>query len=61
MYEKLLLSAALTISLQVFPGLSTSAKLPTKNLVLRASDSPAQTMKLPLVSVPAALQANVQS
>ena len=60
MYEKLLLSAALTISLQVFPGLSTSAKLP-KNLVLQASDSPAQTLKLPLVSVPAALGPNAQS
>ena len=60
MYEKLLLSAALTISLQVFPGLSTSAKLP-KNLVLRASDSPDQTMKLPLVSVPVTLGQNPQS
>ena len=60
MYEKLLLSAALTLSLQVFPGLRTSANLP-KNLVLRSSDSPAQTLKLPLVSVPAALQANAQS
>lgn len=60
MYEKLLLSAALTLSLQVFPGLSTSAKLP-KNFLLRASDSPVQTLKLPLVSVPAALQAKVQS
>ena len=60
MYEKLLLSAALTISLQVFPGLSTSAKLP-KKLVLRSSDSPAQTLKLPLVSVPATVQANAQS
>jgi hypothetical protein len=60
MYEKLLLSAALTLSLQVFPGLSTSAKLP-KNLVLRASDNPAQTMKLPLVSVPVTLGSNAQS
>ena len=60
MLEKVLLAAALTLSIQVFPGLSTSAKLP-KNLVLRSSDSPAQTLKLPLVSVPAALQANVQS
>ena len=60
MLEKVLLAAGLTLSLQVFPGLSTSAKLP-KNLVLRASDSPAQTMKLPLVSVPAGQKPNVQS
>ena len=60
MLEKVLLAAALTLSIQVFPGLSTSAKLP-KNLVLRSSDRQAQTLKLPLVSVPAALQANVQS
>ena len=60
MLEKVLLAAALTLSIQVFPGLSTSAKLP-KNLVLQASDSPAQTMKLPLVSVPAALGSNAQS
>ena len=60
MYEKLLLSAALPLSLQVFPALSPSAKLP-KNLVLRASDTPAQTLKLLLDSVPAAPQANFQS
>ncbi|MEG3930234.1 MULTISPECIES: hypothetical protein [unclassified Microcoleus] len=60
MFEKLLLAAGLTLSLQIFPGLSTSAKLP-KNLVVRSSDRPAQTVKLPLVSVPAGVKPNVQS
>ncbi|MEG4350778.1 hypothetical protein QUA70_10685 [Microcoleus sp. LAD1_D5] len=60
MLEKLLLAAGLTLSLHIFPGLSTSAPLP-KNLVLRSSDRPAQTQKLPIVAVPAALQSNVQS
>ncbi|MEG4959567.1 MULTISPECIES: hypothetical protein [unclassified Microcoleus] len=60
MLEKILLAAALTLSLQVFPGLSTSAKLP-KNLVLRSSDRPAQPLKLPLVAVPAGIKPNVQS
>ncbi|AFZ09254.1 hypothetical protein Osc7112_4988 [Oscillatoria nigro-viridis PCC 7112] len=60
MLEKLLLAAGLTLSLQIFPGLSTSAKLP-KNLVLRSTDRPAQTVKLPLVAVPAGITPNVQS
>ncbi|MBD1814931.1 hypothetical protein NDA07_09150 [Microcoleus vaginatus DQ-U2] len=60
MLEKVLLAAGLTLSLQVFPGLSTSAPL-SKNLVLRASDRPAQTQKAPIVAVPAALNPNVQS
>ncbi len=60
MLEKVLLAAALTLSLQVFPGLSTSAKLP-KNLVLRSSNRPTQTQKLPVVSVPAGQKPNVQS
>ncbi|MEG4589334.1 hypothetical protein QUA54_29575 [Microcoleus sp. MOSTC5] len=60
MLEKILLAAGLTLSLQVFPGLSTSATLP-KNLVLRSSDRPAQTVKLPLVAVPAGIKPNVQS
>jgi len=60
MLEKLLLAAALTLSLHIFPGVSTSAKLP-KNLVLRSSDRPTQTLKLPLVAVPAAYKPNVQS
>ena len=60
MLEKVLLAAALTLSLQVFPGLSTSAKLP-KNLVLRSSDRPAQPMKLPVVAVPAGVTPNLES
>ena len=60
MLEKILLAAGLTLSLQVFPGLSTSATLP-KNLVLRSSDRPAQTVKLHLVAVPAGIKPNVQS
>ncbi|MEG3967535.1 hypothetical protein QUA00_07880 [Microcoleus sp. T2B6] len=60
MFEKLLLAAGLTLSLQIFPGLSTSAKLP-KNVVVRSSDRPAQTVKLPIVAVPAGVKPNVQS
>lgn len=60
MLEKLLLAAGLTLSLQIFPGLSTSAKLP-KNLVLRSSAHPAQTLQLPIVAVPAGIKPNVQS
>ncbi|MEG4854418.1 hypothetical protein QUB10_26460 [Microcoleus sp. B5-D4] len=60
MLEKVLLAAGLTLSLHIFPGLSTSAKLP-KNLVLRSSDRPAQTQKLPVVAVPAGIKPNVQS
>ncbi|MEG4577324.1 hypothetical protein QUA56_32330 [Microcoleus sp. N3A4] len=60
MLEKLLLSAALTLSLHIFAGASTSAKLP-KNLVLRSSDRPVQTLKVPIVATPAALKRNVQS
>ncbi|MEG4104671.1 hypothetical protein [Microcoleus sp. S13_C5] len=60
MLEKLLLAAGLTLSLQIFPGLSTSAKLP-KNLVLQSSDRRVQTVKLPIVAVPAGIKPNVQS
>ena len=60
MLEKLLLAAALTLSVQIFAGVSTSAKLP-KNLVLRSIDQPTQTQKLPLVAVPAAFNSNVES
>lgn len=58
MLEKLLLAAGLTLSLQIFPGLSTSAKLP-KNLVWRSSDRPAQTLKVPVIAAPAGLKPNV--
>lgn len=60
MLEKVLLAAGLTLSLHIFPGLSTSAPLP-KNLVLRSIDRPAQTLKLPIVVVPAGIKPNVQS
>ena len=60
MLEKLLLAAALTLSLQMFAGVGTASKLP-KNLVLRSSDMPTQTLKLPLVAVPSPEQRNVES
>ncbi|MEG3842643.1 hypothetical protein [Microcoleus sp. herbarium14] len=60
MFEKLLLAAALTLSLHIFAGVSTSAKLP-KSLVLRSSDRPTQTVKLPLVAAPVGLKPNVES
>jgi len=60
MLEKLLLAAALTLSLQIFAGVSTASKLP-KNLVLRSSDRPTQTLKLPLDAVPVPFKSNVES
>ncbi|MEG4393098.1 hypothetical protein [Microcoleus sp. BROC3] len=60
MLEKLLLAAGLTLSLHIFPGLSTSAPLP-KNLVLRSSDRPTQTLKVPVIAAPADIKPNVQS
>jgi|GEM_PF-890960 len=60
MLEKLLLAAALTLSLQIFAGVGTPSNLP-KNLVLRSSDLPTQTIKLPLVGVPLSTQRNVES
>ncbi len=60
MFEKLLLSAALTLSLHIFAGVSSNAKFP-KTLVLRSGASPAQTQKLPLIAVPAGFKSNVES
>ncbi|MEG3975242.1 hypothetical protein QT970_11535 [Microcoleus sp. herbarium8] len=60
MLEKLLLAAALTLSLQIFAGVGTASKLP-KNLVLRSSDLPTQTIQLPSVGVPLSTQQNVES
>jgi hypothetical protein len=60
MLEKLLLAAVLTLLVEIFAGVSNSAKLP-KNLVLRSIDPPTQTQKLPLIAVPAALKSNVES
>lgn len=51
MLEKLLLAVGLTLSLQVFAGVSTSPKLP-KNYVMRSSQTLSQVLKLPLVAVP---------
>jgi len=59
MLEKLLLAAALTLSLQIFAGVGTASKLP-KNLVLRSSAMPTQSLKLPLVAVPLPEQRNVK-
>ncbi len=51
MFEKLLLAVGLTLSLQVFAGVSTSPKLP-QNQVLRSNQNFSQLLKLPLVAVP---------
>lgn len=51
MFEKLLLAAALTLSIQIFAGASTSTKLP-KTYVLRSLSNQPQTVKLPVVEVP---------
>ena len=60
MFEKLLLAAALTLSVQIFSGVSTSPKLP-KTLVLRSSDGPTQTLKLPFIAAPVDFKSNVES
>ncbi|MEG4286470.1 hypothetical protein QUB68_25400 [Microcoleus sp. A006_D1] len=60
MLEKLLLAAALTLSLQIFAGVSTASKLP-KNLVLRSIDRPTQTLKLPVDALPMLFKSNVES
>lgn len=60
MLEKLLLAAALTLSLQIFAGVSTASKLP-KNLVLRSINGPTQTLKVPVEAVPAPFKSNVAS
>lgn len=51
MFEKLLLAAAITLSLQIFAGASTSTKLP-KTYVLQTLQNQPQTVKLPVVEVP---------
>ena len=60
MFEKLLLAAALTLSLHIFPGVSASTKLP-KSLVVRSSDGPTQTLKLPFITAPVDFKSNVES
>jgi hypothetical protein len=60
MFEKLLLAAALTLSLQIFSGVSTSAKVP-KNHVFRSILSPVEIQKLPLVATPSPVDRNVES
>lgn len=51
MFEKMLLAAGLTLSLQIFAGVSSSTKLP-KSYVFRSLLNPVQTIQLPLVAVP---------
>ncbi|MCU0546961.1 MAG: hypothetical protein MUE44_33170 [Oscillatoriaceae cyanobacterium Prado104] len=46
MFEKLLLAAALTLSVQIFAGASPSAKLP-KSYVFRSLLSPVTLLKPP--------------
>ena len=60
MFEKLLLAAALTLLVHIFGGVSTSPKLP-KTLVLRSSDRPTQTLKIPFITVPVDFKSNVES
>jgi hypothetical protein len=60
MFEKLLLAAAITLSLQIFAGVSTSAKVP-KNYVFRSLLGPVETQKLPLVATPSPVARNLES
>jgi hypothetical protein len=58
MFEKLLLAAALTLSLQIFAGASTSTKFP-KTYVFRANQTLTQVLKLPLVAVPTLAESEI--
>lgn len=58
MFEKLLLAAALTLSLQIFAGASTSTKLP-KTYVFRSNQTLTQVLKLPLVAVPTLAESEI--
>lgn len=60
MFEKLLLAAAITLSLQIFAGATTSTKLP-KTYVFRSLSGPVQTLKLPLVAVPSRGETDIRS
>ncbi|MBE9186416.1 hypothetical protein IQ270_17435 [Microcoleus sp. LEGE 07076] len=60
MLEKLLLAATLTLSVQIFAGVSTPSNLP-KNIVLRSSDLSAPALKLPMLPLPAGFEPNVES
>lgn len=60
MFEKLLLAAAITLSLQIFAGATTSTKLP-KTYVFRSLSAPVQTLKLPLVAVPSRGETDIRS
>jgi hypothetical protein len=60
MFEKLLLAAAITVSLQIFAGVSNSPKLP-ENHVFRSLLVPVETQKLPLVATPSPVDRNVES
>lgn len=60
MSEKLFLAASLTLLVQIFAGVSTAPKLPM-NFVLRSSDRPSETLKLPLVAVPAGFKSGLES
>ena len=60
MFEKLLLAVGLTLSLQIFAGVSTYPKLP-ENHVMRSSKTLTQVLKLPLVAVPTLAESEISS
>jgi hypothetical protein len=60
MFEKLLLAAALTLSVQIFAGVSTSKQLP-ENHVFRSPLSPVESRQVPLVATPSPIYQNLES
>jgi hypothetical protein len=60
MFEKLLLAAALTLSVQIFAGVSTSKKL-SENHVFRSPLTAVETLQVPLVATPSPVYRNVES
>jgi hypothetical protein len=60
MFEKLLLAAAITLSLQIFAGASTSTKLP-ENHVFRSLLGSVEIQKLPLVATPSPVDRHLES
>lgn len=58
MLEKLLLAVGLTLSLHIFPGVTTSPKLP-QSLVMRSSETLTEFLKLPVVATPSRTESQI--
>lgn len=58
MFEKILLAAALTLSIQIFAGARTDTTLP-KTYVFRSNPTLTQVLKLPRVAVPSRAESEI--